>query len=31
MRVLDEFLTRVETGAWRPAEPSVAAGITGTR
>jgi L-proline amide hydrolase len=31
MRVLDDFLTRVESGAWRPAEPQVGAGITESR
>jgi L-proline amide hydrolase len=31
MRVLDDFLTRVETGAWQPAEAATAAGITETR
>ena len=31
LRVLDEFLARVESGAWQAAERSVAAGITGTR
>ena len=31
MRVLDDFLTRVETGTWRPAEPQIAAGITESR
>jgi L-proline amide hydrolase len=31
MRVLDDFLTRVETGAWRPAEPAVAAGVPESR
>jgi L-proline amide hydrolase len=31
MRVLDDFLTRVEIGAWRPADPPVGAGITESR
>jgi L-proline amide hydrolase len=30
-RVLDDFLTRIETGAWRPAERPVEAGITESR
>jgi L-proline amide hydrolase len=28
MRVLDDFLTRVETGTWQPAPSSAAAGVT---
>jgi L-proline amide hydrolase len=31
MRVLDDFLMRVETGAWRPAKEHMAAGITESR